>query len=159
MQSEETGSSSSSSSSSSTPHAGAGGVLLKGGANLSQQDKQRRGMGKAFRKLDKNKKREETTVLSKDKVSMEKMETLVHLVISQDRTIRQQVQRIKELDREIERYEAIVHFDRIKRHGVNYMQDAYMVELNGEERMKTQLDTSLYIGLRLNTDLRRLKET
>lgn len=56
------------------------------------------------------------------------METLVHLVISQDHTIRQQLQRIKELDREIERYEAKVHFDRIKRHGVNYVQDTYMVD-------------------------------
>ncbi|CAL8358467.1 unnamed protein product [Lota lota] len=102
------------------------------GANLSQQDKQRRIVRKAFRKLDKmNKKREETTV-SKDKVSMEKMETLVHLVISQDHTIRQQIQRIKELDKEIERYEAKVHFDRIKRHGVNYVQDTYMVEMSAE---------------------------
>ncbi|XP_059916748.1 ras association domain-containing protein 10 [Gadus macrocephalus] len=122
--------------------AGLGGVPLKGsakagwtaaaGANLSQQDKQRRVVRKAFRKLDKmNKKREETNV-SKDKVSMEKMETLVHLVISQDHTIRQQIHRIKELDKEIERYEAKVHFDRIKRHGVNYVQDTYMVEMSAE---------------------------
>ncbi|XP_071390511.1 ras association domain-containing protein 10-like isoform X1 [Centroberyx affinis] len=95
-------------------------------ANLSQE-KQRRIVRKAFRKLDKmNKKKEEA--VSKDKGSVEKMETLVHLVISQDHTIRQQIHRIKELDREIERYEAKVHFDRIKRHGVNYVQDTYMVE-------------------------------
>uniref|UniRef100_A0A3Q3F935 Ras association domain family member 10 n=1 Tax=Kryptolebias marmoratus TaxID=37003 RepID=A0A3Q3F935_KRYMA len=197
------------------------------------QDKQRRIVRKAFRKLDKmNRKKEQ--VVPKDKGSVEKMETLVHLVISQDHTIRQQIQRIKELDREIERYEAKVHFDRIQRHGVNYVQDTYMVdssvappapdckrkaerqdarcaeealaqfeeyarrceevvrlqeelterealvesiageiqeELNRrwmkrrredsgadavlleEERVKTQLDTSLYIGLRLKTDL------
>uniref|UniRef100_A0A668A0T1 Ras association domain family member 10 n=1 Tax=Myripristis murdjan TaxID=586833 RepID=A0A668A0T1_9TELE len=218
-------------------------------ANLSQE-KQRRIVRKAFRKLDKmNKKKEEA--LSKDKSSVEKMETLVHLVISQDHTIRQQIQRIKELDREIERYEAKVHFDRIKRHGVNYVQDTYLVEPSAEtpaassdckrkaerqdarctaetlaqfeeyarrceevvrlqeelaerealvdsitgeiqeelnrrwmkrrreergaaagrdkdsaadslaleeERIKTQLDTSLYIGLRLNTDLEAMKE-
>ncbi|KAM3870341.1 ras association domain-containing protein 10 [Diretmus argenteus] len=99
-------------------------------ANLSQE-KQRRIVRKAFRKLDKmNKKKEET--VCKDKSSVEKMETLVHLVISQDHTIRQQVQRIKELDREIERYEAKVHFDRIKRHGVNYVQDTYMVDSSSE---------------------------
>ncbi|XP_035521749.1 ras association domain-containing protein 10 [Morone saxatilis] len=95
-------------------------------ANLSQE-KQRRIVRKAFRKLDKMNKKKEQTV-SKDKGSVEKMETLVHLVISQDHTIRQQIQRIKELDREIERYEAKVHFDRIKRHGVNYVQDTYMVD-------------------------------
>ncbi|KAK9952235.1 hypothetical protein ABG768_018088 [Culter alburnus] len=89
------------------------------------QEKQRRIVRKAFRKLDKiNRKKEEA---SKDK-SAEKMETLVHLIISQDHTIRQQVQRIKELDSEIERYESKVHFDRMKVHGVNYVQDTYMLD-------------------------------
>uniref|UniRef100_A0A8D3B1A0 Ras association domain family member 10 n=1 Tax=Scophthalmus maximus TaxID=52904 RepID=A0A8D3B1A0_SCOMX len=93
-------------------------------ANLSQE-RQRRVVRKAFRKLDKmNKKRE--PAVCRDKGSAEKMETLVHLVISQDHTIRQQVQRVKELDREIERYEAKVHHDRIQRHGANYVQDTYM---------------------------------
>uniref|UniRef100_A0A8C2Z928 Ras association domain family member 10 n=1 Tax=Cyclopterus lumpus TaxID=8103 RepID=A0A8C2Z928_CYCLU len=217
------------------PGGGGGGGGLRAAANLSQE-KQRRVVRKAFRKLDKMNKKKEQSV-SKDQGSAEKMETLVHLVISQDHTIRQQVQRIKELDREIERYEAKVHFDRIKRHGVNYVQDTYMVdssstssssseppsdctrqdarstaealaqfeeyarrceevvrlqeelterealvecitgeiqeELNRrwmrrrrgertadadefaleEERIKTQLDTSLYIGLRLKTDM------
>lgn len=63
------------------------------------------------------------------------METLVHLVLSQDHTIRQQVQRLRELDREIDRYEAKVHLDRMRRHGVNYVQDTYLVgagiELDG----------------------------
>ncbi|XP_029288806.1 ras association domain-containing protein 10-like [Cottoperca gobio] len=99
-------------------------------ANLSQE-KQRRIVRKAFRKLDKMNKTKEPTV-PKDKGSVEKMETLVHLVISQDHTIRQQIQRIKELDREIERFEAKVHFDRIKRHGVNYVQDTYMVDSSSE---------------------------
>ncbi|XP_063294454.1 ras association domain-containing protein 10-like [Pelobates fuscus] len=90
------------------------------------QEKQRRVVRKAFRKLAKmNKKREET--LSRDSCSVEKMETLVHLVLSQDHTIRQQVQRIKDLDRDIERFEAKIHFDRMKRHGVNYVQDTYLV--------------------------------
>ncbi|KAM4018620.1 ras association domain-containing protein 10 [Anomaloglossus baeobatrachus] len=90
------------------------------------QEKQRRVVRKAFRKLAKmNKRRQET--LSKESTAVEKMETLVHLVLSQDHTIRQQVQRIKDLDRDIERYEAKIHFDRMKRHGVNYVQDTYLV--------------------------------
>ncbi|XP_053544869.1 ras association domain-containing protein 10 [Bombina bombina] len=90
------------------------------------KEKQRRVVRKAFRKLAKmNKKSQEDC--SKDSNSVEKMETLVHLVLSQDHTIRQQIQRIKDLDRDIDRYEAKIHFDRMKRHGVNYVQDTYMV--------------------------------
>ncbi|KAJ7986088.1 hypothetical protein DPEC_G00347170 [Dallia pectoralis] len=94
-------------------------------------EKQRRIVRKAFRKLDKiNKKRAQT--VSSDASGGEKMETLVHLVISQDHTIRQQVQRIKDLDSEIERYEAEVHFDRMKVHGINYVQDTYLVDVHSE---------------------------
>ncbi|KAM8940195.1 ras association domain-containing protein 10 isoform 2-T2 [Pelodytes ibericus] len=199
------------------------------------KEKQRRVVRKAFRKLAKMNKRRQ------DASSGEKMETLVHLVLSQDHTIRQQIQRIRDLDRDIERFEAKIHLDRMKRHGVNYVQDTYLVgtvsdvgspcdsqqgpqeqlfkdyfqkcqevlllqdqitqqeafidqitgqiqeelnirwmdrrqeeicgkELNlqpedqGEcelllekERLKTELSTSLYIGLRLNTDLEAIK--
>nr|XP_020652837.1 ras association domain-containing protein 10 [Pogona vitticeps] len=163
----------------------------------------------------------------------ERMETLVHLVLSQDHTIRQQIKRIRDLDREIDRYEARTHLDRMRRHGVNYVQDTYLdggdAEPSGEgdeeeegpaaapanggggedlaeyarqceqvallqdqwrrqeelgsrtslaeadcnttelvggsggelhveqERVKTQLSTSLYIGLRLSTDLDAVK--
>uniref|UniRef100_A0A8C9SAA7 Ras association domain family member 10 n=1 Tax=Scleropages formosus TaxID=113540 RepID=A0A8C9SAA7_SCLFO len=199
------------------------------------QEKQRRIVRKAFRKLDRmNRRREEAP--SRDPTAAERMETLVHLVLSQDHTIRQQIQRIKELDREIDRYEAKVHFDRMRRHGINYVQDTYLdtgseasrakgaeepcpaellaqfeeyalrceevvrlqeelaehqalvetitleiqEELNRrwmkrrqeelsaetssqaeffleEERIRTQLDASLYIGLRLNSDLEAVK--
>ncbi|XP_034019101.1 ras association domain-containing protein 10 [Thalassophryne amazonica] len=86
----------------------------------------RRIVRKAFRKLEKmNKSR--ARAARKDASSAEKrMETLVHLVISQDHTIRQQMERIKELDSEIERREAEVHLDRVSRLGVNYVQDAYL---------------------------------
>ncbi|XP_038164647.1 ras association domain-containing protein 10 [Cyprinodon tularosa] len=105
-------------------------VAAAAAANMSQE-RQRRIVRKAFRKLDKmNRKKEQT--LPKGKNSVEKMETLVHLVISQDHTIRQQVHRIQELDREIERYEAKVHFDRIKRHGANYVQDTYLTDSSSE---------------------------
>ncbi|XP_058485727.1 ras association domain-containing protein 10 [Solea solea] len=89
-------------------------------------EKQRRIVRKAFRKLEKmNKKR--ARVAHRHAPCAEKMETLVHLVVSQDHTIRQQVQRISELDAEIERCETQVHSDRIKRHGINYVQDTYLV--------------------------------
>lgn len=100
-------------------------------------EKQRRIVRKAFRKLDKiNNKRAQT--VSKDAPTGEKMETLVHLVISQDHTIRQQIQRIKELDREIERYEAKVHFDRMKMHGINYVQDTYLVDAHSDGLSKQE---------------------
>ena len=91
------------------------------------QERQRRIVRKAFRKLEKiNKKR--VQALSRDKPAVEKMETLVHLIVSQDHTIRQQVQRIHELDRDIDRCEAKVHFDRVKTLGTNYVQDTYLFE-------------------------------
>ncbi|XP_060118806.1 ras association domain-containing protein 10 [Heteronotia binoei] len=94
------------------------------------QERQRRVVRKAFRKLAKiNKRRgqphEEPP--TKEASAAERMETLVHLVLSQDHTIRQQVKRIRELDREIDRYEARIHFDRMQRHGVNYVQETYLV--------------------------------
>lgn len=98
------------------------------------QEKQRRIVRKAFRKLDKINKKKAQSV-SKDASSMEKMETMVHLVVSQDHTIRQQVQRIKELDMEIDRYEAKVHFDRMKMHGINYVQDTYLVDTNPDKAL------------------------
>ncbi|XP_037695120.1 ras association domain-containing protein 10 [Choloepus didactylus] len=118
------------------------------------QEKQRRVVRKAFRKLAKlNRRRQQqppspcsstssstaSSCLSSprahESASVERMETLVHLVLSQDHTIRQQVQRLRELDREIDRYEAKVHLDRMRRHGVNYVQDTYLegtgTELDG----------------------------
>ncbi|XP_060622778.2 ras association domain-containing protein 10 [Anolis sagrei] len=63
----------------------------------------------------------------------ERMETLVHLVLSQDHTIRQQLKRLRDLDREIDRYEARTHFDRMQRHGVNYVQETYLEGGEGPE--------------------------
>lgn len=105
------------------------------------QEKQRRVVRKAFRKLDKlNRKKEVAT--SRDQGSVERMETLVHLVVSQDHTIRQQLQRMRELDRDIERYEAKVHLERVQRHGLNYVQDTYLQDAadsgSAEERRSVQ---------------------
>lgn len=88
-------------------------------------EKQRRIVRKAFRKLEKiNKKK--TRAAQGDASCAERMETLVNVVVSQDHTIRQQTQRLSELDAEIEKCEAKVHFDRIKTHGVNYVQNTYL---------------------------------
>ncbi|XP_036115933.1 ras association domain-containing protein 10 [Molossus molossus] len=118
------------------------------------QEKQRRVVRKAFRKLAKlNRRRQQqpsspcsstssstasscsSSPRATESASVERMETLVHLVLSQDHTIRQQVQRLRELDREIDRYEAKVHLDRMRRHGVNYVQDTYLlgagIEIDG----------------------------
>ncbi|XP_074128787.1 ras association domain-containing protein 10 [Sminthopsis crassicaudata] len=128
-----------------SPCSGRGGPARPGPALT--QEKQRRVVRKAFRKLAKiNRRRQQqppspcsststssstasssSSPPSQDGASGERMETLVHLVLSQDHTIRQQVQRIRELDREIDRYEAKVHLDRMRRHGVNYVQDTYLV--------------------------------
>ncbi|XP_005380366.1 PREDICTED: ras association domain-containing protein 10 [Chinchilla lanigera] len=115
------------------------------------QEKQRRVVRKAFRKLAKLNRRRQLQPPSPcssasssttssysppprapESASVERMETLVHLVLSQDHTIRQQVQRLRELDREIDRYEAKVHLDRMRRHGVNYVQDTYLVGVGVE---------------------------
>uniref|UniRef100_A0A8C9W738 Ras association domain family member 10 n=1 Tax=Scleropages formosus TaxID=113540 RepID=A0A8C9W738_SCLFO len=77
------------------------------------QEKQRRIVRKAFRKLEKINKRRAQSSCQERSSSVEKMETLVHLVVSQDHTIRQQIQRIKELD-------------------LNYVQDTYLVDSKGE---------------------------
>ncbi|XP_063352409.1 ras association domain-containing protein 10 [Pelmatolapia mariae] len=106
--------------------------IMKGTARCTvssiSPEKQRRIVRKAFRKLEKiNKKRSKAA--RRDASCAEKMETLVHSVVSQDHTIRQQIQRITELDAEIERCEAKVHMDRIKRHGANYVQNTYLVDV------------------------------
>ncbi|KAL7992192.1 hypothetical protein Chor_016448 [Crotalus horridus] len=109
------------------------GVAARASLALSQE-RQRRVVRKAFRKLAKINKRKGQPQLeeppAKEAPAAERMETLVHLVLSQDHTIRQQIKRLRDLDREIDRYEARIHFDRMKRHGVNYVQDTYLV---GEE--------------------------
>nr|XP_003475945.2 ras association domain-containing protein 9 isoform X1 [Cavia porcellus] len=92
-------------------------------------DKQKRIVRKTFRKLAK---------IKQDTVSYDRdnMETLVHLIISQDHTIHQQVQRMKELDLEIEKCEAKFHLDRVENNGENYVQDAYLMSTFSEVEPK-----------------------
>lgn len=99
-------------------------------------EKQRRVVRKAFRKLAKLNNSKRTRAARRDASSVERMETLAHLVISQDHTIRQQIQRISELDAEIERYEAKTHLQRIKTHGINYVQDTYLAARSSREEDK-----------------------
>ncbi|XP_003783536.1 ras association domain-containing protein 9 [Otolemur garnettii] len=103
-------------------------------------DKQKRIVRKTFRKLAK---------IKQDTVSHDRdnMETLVHLIISQDHTIHQQVQRMKELDMEIEKCEAKFHLDRVENDGENYVQDAYLKPgvSEPEQRLDPQSEEGLIL--------------
>lgn len=92
-------------------------------------DKQKRIVRKTFRKLAK---------IKQDTVSHDRdnMETLVHLIISQDHTIHQQVQRMKELDMEIEKCEAKIHLDRVGNDGDDYVHAAYSMPRLSENEQK-----------------------
>ncbi|XP_066504069.1 ras association domain-containing protein 10 [Hoplias malabaricus] len=93
------------------------------------RERQRRIVRKAFRKLERMNRRR-ARAAAKDARAAERMETLVHAVVSQDHTIRQQMRRLEELDAEIDRREARVHRDRVRAHGANYVQDTYLVGAN-----------------------------
>lgn len=141
-----------------------GGGAAQATVRAISPEKQRRVVRKAFRKLEKiNKKEKEKKKKAQiDVTSAEKMEALVHLVISQDLTVRQQIQRITELDAEIESCEAKVHFDRIKRHGINYVQDTYLEEAEsspaGGERCSADIQTELEEYASLMEEVVRLQE-
>ncbi|XP_059790705.1 ras association domain-containing protein 9 isoform X1 [Balaenoptera ricei] len=96
-------------------------------------DKQKRIVRKTFRKLAK---------IKQDTVSQDRdsMETLVHLIISQDHTIHQQVKRMKELDLEIEKCEAKFHLNRVENDGENYVQDAYLMSSFSEVEQNLGLE-------------------
>lgn len=138
-----------------------GGGAAQATVRAISPEKQRRVVRKAFRKLEKISKKEKKKAQN-DVTSAEKMEALVHLVISQDLTVRQQIQRIAELDAEIESCEAKVHFDRIKRHGINYVQDTYLEEAEsspaGGERCSADILTELEEYARLMEEVVRLQE-
>ncbi|XP_008109107.1 ras association domain-containing protein 9 isoform X2 [Anolis carolinensis] len=83
-------------------------------------DKQKRIVRKTFRKLAKLK--QEGVLQERDNI-----ETLIHLILSQDHTIHQQISRMKELDLEIEQCEAKCHLNRLESDGENYVQDSYLM--------------------------------
>ncbi|XP_057699336.1 ras association domain-containing protein 10 [Corythoichthys intestinalis] len=108
------------------------------GASLAEVplERQRRIVRKAFRKLEKMQRKQPTSSCA------DKMQTLARLVVSQDRTIRQQAFRIRQLDAEIERREAKVHSDRARTHGVNYVQDTYLLEEEADTEASNQVCSS-----------------
>lgn len=83
-------------------------------------EKQKRILRKTFRKLAKLK--QEGVLQERDNI-----ETLIHLILSQDHTIHQQINRMKELDLEIEQCEAKFHLDRVENDGENYVQESYLM--------------------------------
>ncbi|KAM4678293.1 ras association domain-containing protein 9 [Discoglossus pictus] len=82
-------------------------------------DKQKRVVKKAFRKLAKIKK-------DIDLQDQNNVQTVMHVIISQDHTIKQQIKRIQELEEEIETFEANLHLDRVENNGANYVQKTYL---------------------------------
>ncbi|KAM8973022.1 ras association domain-containing protein 9 [Pelodytes ibericus] len=81
-------------------------------------DKQKRIVKKAFRKLAKLKK-------EVDLQDPNNVETLIHLIISQDHTIKQQTERMHELDKEIEAFETHLHLARVENNGEKYAHNIY----------------------------------
>lgn len=61
-----------------------------------------------------------------------RLEHLVQLIISQDQKIRDQQERLREIDVQIELFETRTHNSRIKEDGQNYVQDAYMSDFQEE---------------------------
>ncbi|XP_036025838.1 ras association domain-containing protein 9 [Onychomys torridus] len=117
-------------------------------------DKQKRIVRKTFRKLAK---------IKQDMVSHDRdnMETLVHLIISQDHTIHQQVQRMKELDMEIERCEAKIHLDRVGNDGDSYVHEAYSMPRLSENEQKLDLqpeDSQALVDLNDSEGMAQLEE-
>ncbi|KAM6435969.1 ras association domain-containing protein 9 [Liasis olivaceus] len=94
-------------------------------------DKQKRILRKTFRKLAKLK--QEGVLQERDNI-----ETLIHLILSQDHTIHQQINRMKELDMEIEECEAKFHLDQLESDGENYVQESYLMPSfsNSEQQME-----------------------
>ncbi|XP_062990773.1 ras association domain-containing protein 9 [Elgaria multicarinata webbii] len=83
-------------------------------------DKQKRIVRKTFRKLAKL--RQEGVLQERDNI-----ETLIHLILSQDHTIHQQINRMKELDLEIEQCEAQFLLECLESDGENYVQESYLM--------------------------------
>ncbi|XP_060695735.1 ras association domain-containing protein 9-like [Hemiscyllium ocellatum] len=110
------------------------------------RDKQRRMVRKAFRKLAKMKRLRQ---------GRERIETLAHLIVSQDHTIRQQLSRLRELDGDIERFEGRLHSERVQSDGQNYVQETYLVE-GGQ--LQEYLERSEAVG-RLEEELERRRDT
>ncbi|XP_032804691.1 ras association domain-containing protein 9 [Petromyzon marinus] len=105
-----------------------------GEADSGLQEKQRRMVRKAFRKLARmNRKRTQAAAADREPSPVQRLETLVRVVLSQDQTIREQEECIRAMDEEIERREAKIHMDRCEREGANYVQDAYLRGVETEQ--------------------------
>lgn len=98
-------------------------------------DKQKRIVRKTFRKLAKLK--QEGVLQERDNI-----ETLIHLILSQDHTIHQQTNRMKELDLEIEKCEAKFHLDRVESDGENYVQASYLIATSSNAEEETAIPHS-----------------
>ncbi|XP_078077279.1 ras association domain-containing protein 9-like isoform X2 [Mustelus asterias] len=112
-------------------------------------EKQKRMVRKAFKKLARMKRLRQ---------GREGMETLVHLIVSQDHTIRQQLQRMRELDGDIDCFQSRMHWERIQKEGENYVQETYLLE-GREDQQSQQLESKRETLLQLEGELQQHRKT
>ncbi|KAK6487887.1 ras association domain-containing protein 9-like [Huso huso] len=119
--------------------------------------KQKKMVKRAFRKLEKMK--QGTTQQERDG-----MDSLIKLIISQDHTIRQQIQRMRELDLEIEQNELELSTEWAETNRGNYVKDAYFPthnKIKSSQQDVSQFNENLYTSdgiLQLEEQLEQHRE-
>lgn len=77
----------------------------------------------------------------KHEIKLKSLESLVKLVISQEKKLQNICHRIKETDALIEKYETKLHLNRVQANGKNYVQKAYL-DSNSDESMEDFLSNA-----------------
>ncbi|KAE8615298.1 hypothetical protein XENTR_v10008470 [Xenopus tropicalis] len=115
-------------------------------------DKRKRIIRKAFRKLANLKK-------DIDFQDRNNLETLIHVIMSQEHTIKQQIQRTEELSKDIESKEAKLHLARVENIGKDYVQNLYLKPVSeSTETCKKQPKKYFVEEKRRQEDLFHLEE-
>ncbi|CAH1786449.1 unnamed protein product [Owenia fusiformis] len=102
---------------------------------LRQQRRNNRKTSESSASSDKDK-QAETTVKAKT------LEGLVKLVLSQEKTLREQCERIEHTDKCIDDYETKIHAHRVVENGHNYVQDAYLHEKGHNTSSSDEMDAN-----------------
>ncbi|XP_063301236.1 ras association domain-containing protein 9 isoform X2 [Pelobates fuscus] len=110
-------------------------------------DKQKRIVKKAFRKLAKIKKEIDFT-------DANNAETLIHIIVSQDNTIKQQIWRMHEIDKEIEASEAHPHLRKVEDSGMN---DVHNCDLKTFDSSTTNCSPKKVFPLEKKTKQKKLE--
>lgn len=122
-------------------------------------EKQKRMVKKAFRKLEKLHKE------SKSSPGAEEIDRMVQMILNQDHTIREQIQRMRELDLEIERFEVQVQREAesesslaqacglsLEVHNAEQLQE-YLYTSDGVEQLELQVQRHQELILQLSRDI------